>query len=756
MSTPIRVLIVEDTPDDAELMLLRLKQEGFQPDWTRVQTEADYQVALATSPDLILADWSLPQFSGLRALQLMRASGRDIPFIIVSGGIGEETAADALHQGAYDYVLKDRPQRLGPAMRRALEEKRLHDERQRMEEALRQSEEQYRTVAQTATDAIITADANGHIVAWNHAAEQMFQYTEAEALGQSLAVVMPESFRPGHSSAMERVTAGGTPRVIGQTVELRGRRKDGTEFPFELSLAKWQTQQGQFFSAILRDITERKQAEAMLAEERNLLRTLIDNLPDAIYAKDMQGRYVLKNLADARSIGAASPEEVIGKTDFDFYPSEIAARFSADDQAVIRSGQPLINREELNVSEAGGQRWVLTTKAPWRDSQGQIVGLVGIGRDITARKHTEERMRRQLEHLTALREIDQAISSSFDLRFNLMTTLTQVTQQLGIDAVAVLLFHMGSQTLECAASHGFRTQAIEDTRLRLGESHAGRAALERRIVQVADLRAAGNEFPTPGLTDEHFVSYFGVPLIAKGQVKGVLELFHRTPFEPDEEWFDFLDALAAQAAIAVDNATLFNDLQRANSDLSLAYDATIEGWSRALDMRDQETEGHTQRVTEMTVKLARTCGLSGNDLKQIRWGALLHDIGKMGIPDNILLKPGPLTAEEWAMMQQHPNLAYKMLAPIRYLHAALDIPYSHHERWDGEGYPLGLRNEQIPLAARIFAVVDVWDALRSQRTYRGAWLDQKVIEYLRQQAGTHFDPHVVQVFLQLLATENIS
>ena len=754
MPTPLRVLIVEDTPDDAELMLLRLKQEGFHPDWTRVQTEPDYLAALATVPDLILADWSLPQFSGLRALQLMRAHGRDIPFIIHSGGIGEEAAVEALHQGACDYVLKDRPQRLGPAVRRALEDKHRRAEQQRVAEALRQSEEQYRSVAQTATDAIITADGNWHIVAWNHGAQQIFQYTAAEALGQALSLIMPESYREGHASAIERISAGGMPRVTGQTVELRGRRKDGTEFPLELSVAMWRTQQGQFYSAILRDITERKRAEETLAEERNLLRTLIDNLPDAIYAKDTQGRYVVKNLADVRLMGAASPEEVIGKTDFDYYPDEIAARFSADDQTVIRSGQPLINREEQNISAAGGQRWVLTTKAPWRDNKGQIIGLVGIGHDITARKRTEERMRRQLEQLTALREVDQAISSSFDLRFNLMATLTQVTQQLGIDAAAILLLQAGSKKLEHGASHGFRTHAIEGTRLLLGESHAGRAALERRVVQVTDLGASDSERFTPRLADEGFVSYLGVPLIAKGQVKGVLELFQRAPLAPDAEWFDFLDALTAQAAIAIDNAALFDNLQRANNELSLAYDTTIEGWSRALDMRDRETEGHTQRVTDMTIKLARAMGLSEDELQQIRWGALLHDIGKLGVPDSILFKSGPLSAAEWVMMKHHPTLAYEMLAPIRYLHAALDIPYSHHEWWDGSGYPLGLRGEQIALAARIFAVVDVWDALRSTRRYRKAWLDPAVQESLSQQAGTHFDPQVVQVFLQLLATED--
>ncbi|MBI3942966.1 MAG: HD-GYP domain-containing protein [Chloroflexi bacterium] len=223
--------------------------------------------------------------------------------------------------------------------------------------------------------------------------------------------------------------------------------------------------------------------------------------------------------------------------------------------------------------------------------------------------------------------------------------------------------------------------------------------------------------------------------------------------EPDEEWLDFLNTLAGQCAIAVENATLFENLQRSNSELILAYDATIEGWSRALDLRDRETEGHTQRVTEMTVRLGQAFGLSEAELLQVRWGALLHDIGKMGVPDSILLKPGSLTAEEWEVVRQHPTFAFEMLSPIRYLQSALDIPYCHHEKWDGTGYPRGLQGEQIPHTARIFAVVDVWDALRSDRPYHQAWPEERALQYIREQAGKHFDPQVVEAFLKMLGQE---
>jgi HD-GYP domain-containing protein (c-di-GMP phosphodiesterase class II) len=183
----------------------------------------------------------------------------------------------------------------------------------------------------------------------------------------------------------------------------------------------------------------------------------------------------------------------------------------------------------------------------------------------------------------------------------------------------------------------------------------------------------------------------------------------------------------------------------------LAYDATIEGWSRALDLRDKETEGHSQRVTEMSVELGRRLGLKEEAVMHLRRGALLHDIGKMGVPDYILLKPEPLTEDEWRIMRRHPEYAYQLLLPIAFLHPALDIPYCHHEKWDGTGYPRGLKEGHIPMVARIFAVADVWDALTSDRPYRPAWPEEKALAYIREQSGKHFDPRVLEVFLELLA-----
>ena len=229
-----------------------------------------------------------------------------------------------------------------------------------------------------------------------------------------------------------------------------------------------------------------------------------------------------------------------------------------------------------------------------------------------------------------------------------------------------------------------------------------------------------------------------------------MEFFCRSEFTPDEEWTGFLETLGGQAATSIDYSQMFDNLQRVNMELAIAYDATIEGWSRAMDLRDKETEGHTRRVTELTVLLAQAMDIKDKEILNIRRGALLHDIGKMGIPDHILLKEGPLTEAEWTIMRTHPLLAYEMLQPIRYLHQSLDIPMSHHEKWDGTGYPRGLKGEEIPLVARIFAIADVWGAVTSERPYRKAWTKKKALAYIKDQNGKQFDPQVVEVFLKVI------
>ncbi|HMB23473.1 MAG: HD-GYP domain-containing protein [Chloroflexota bacterium] len=233
----------------------------------------------------------------------------------------------------------------------------------------------------------------------------------------------------------------------------------------------------------------------------------------------------------------------------------------------------------------------------------------------------------------------------------------------------------------------------------------------------------------------------------------VIVFYHVTFFQHPGAFAYDAFSLATLSLMAVISYLIAIILNKAIGDTVRAYDETIQGWANALEMRDSETMGHSQRIVELTLILAKKVGVKDADLSHIRRGALLHDIGKMGIPDAILHKPGNLTDAEWKIMRKHPVYARSYLSAVSYLAPALDIPYSHHERWDGTGYPQGLKGEEIPLAARIFAIVDVWDALTSQRPYRGAWSPEKALAHIQEQAGKHFDPRVVDVFLELIENQ---
>ncbi len=359
-----------------------------------------------------------------------------------------------------------------------------------------------------------------------------------------------------------------------------------------------------------------------------------------------------------------------------------------------------------------------------------------------------QQIEKQLFRMQALRMNDLAILGTTDLRVALKSIAEQTRRQLNVDVVSILLFNSHTLRIESVAVTGAQTPEIQNVRIRLGETLIGRAALERKMIAIPDLVKEPQSDMVGRL--EGFISCFVLPLIAKGNVLGVMYLGRRSVFHPDQDWLDFFESLAGQAAMAIESIRAFETLQRSNFELALAYSRTIEGWSHALDLRDHETKDHTFRVTEVTLRLARLAGMNDTELMHVKHGALLHDIGKMGIPDAILLKEDYLSTDEWEIMRRHPIYAYEMLSPIEYLRPALDIPYCHHEKWDGTGYPRGLAGEQIPLSARLFAVVDVWDALRSDRPYRKGWEEKKVREHIRSQSGTHFDPNAVNLFLRVM------
>lgn len=491
-------------------------------------------------------------------------------------------------------------------------------------------------------------------------------------------------------------------------------------------------------------------------ESSSFLRNIVESSITGIYIYDLkQGINVYINPQYTQLTGYTL--ETINV----FEAEEFFALFHPEDQsAIARHMEEVANAADGEVIEIeyrfktadGRWTWLLSGDTVFeRDEKGKVRRFMGTFIDISDRKANEKRIVHQVENLTALRNIDLAIAGSVDLNITAGIILDQIISRLSVDAASLLLLDAQTNFLEYIAGRGFLTPGIERTKLRIGQGFAGIAALEREKKLIPDLSVPDSNFARAELLKgENFLSYYAVPLIAKGHVVGLLDIFTRSPLAPDDEWTAFLEALQGQTAIAIENALLFEDLQRANLELEVSYDSTLEGWVKALDLKDDQTKGHTQRVTDLASELAARMGVSKDELIHVHRGALLHDIGKMGIPDSVLLKPGKLDEEEWAIMRRHPVLAHEWLRAIPYLRPALDIPYAHHEKWDGSGYPRGLVGEGIPLNARIFAVVDVWDALNSDRPYRKAWASDKALDYVREQAGTHFDPLVVEEFLKLI------
>lgn len=351
--------------------------------------------------------------------------------------------------------------------------------------------------------------------------------------------------------------------------------------------------------------------------------------------------------------------------------------------------------------------------------------------------------------LGALMRIGRAINSSLGKRRVLEEVMDRLIELMHAER-GFLMLKRPDGALEFEIARGIDRINLEEEAFKVSST------IVERVAETGETILTTNAQEDPRFGGQMSVAAFRLrsilcaPLKIKDTLIGVIYVDNRARsgiFQIQDQ--NLITAFADQAAMAIDNAQLFDDLQSKNRELEEAYQATLEGWVSALDMRDKETEGHTQRVTVLTQRLARFMGVDDEAMVHITRGALLHDIGKMAIPDSILLKPGALTVEERELIKQHPQLAYDMLRRIEFLLPAVDIPHYHHEKWDGSGYPDGLRGEEIPLAARIFPVVDVWDALTSDRPYRKGLPHDEVKARIKADAGSHFDPQVVEAFLAM-------
>jgi len=370
--------------------------------------------------------------------------------------------------------------------------------------------------------------------------------------------------------------------------------------------------------------------------------------------------------------------------------------------------------------------------------------LVDILLDGASLDGTSDDRERQAEQ-----RIARIVQSSLDVQDVLHAVMEALMDVLKADAITTLRYLPALRRFELLETLGLEKFSLAKLNLHFDIGLGGRS-LEDWPLWIEDLQKVPSDVqPITRLGEEGFCSYLALPFIAHNDLVGALEIVWKQPQYTILDRKDFLERVAEHVALAMERTNILRDLRKSNSDLMARYNAMIEGLSRALELRDLETEGHTQRVSHLTMKLIQYTQIPPEQWDAIRQGALLHDIGKIGIPDAILLKPGSLTTQERSLMQQHVQYGYNILAPITNLRHTLDITLYHHERWDGTGYPYGLAAQQIPLVARLFSIVDVYDALTSDRPYRTAWDGSKALEYIRDQSGSQFDPQIVQLFLEI-------
>jgi PAS domain S-box-containing protein/putative nucleotidyltransferase with HDIG domain len=589
-------------------------------------------------------------------------------------------------------------------------------------------------------------DDDGPVIEYvNQAMSRITGYSKEELVGQMPAALVGDRTDMQMVQRYREEMRNGNV-AVGQTVNYR---KDGSAY-----IAAWQTvplydDQGilTHYVTTHRDVTHQHEVENQLRTNEQRFRSLFDMNPDAVFGLDTCGRIESLNPAAIKMFDYPQ-DEVIGKKFSELIAPDVEDDASARFRRVL-AGESLYY--DTNYISRTGERLDIEGLALPIMIDDEVTGVFGLMKDVSRRNRSERQLLLQLRRLDALHAIDRAITTGGDLSDTLDDVLGEIVKLLGVDAGAIAVMDNIGSTLTYMALNGIECSS----HVSLVLDDISKYEATQRAIQM--VRIVSNISDTPEhllhpelFADQQYTKYISAPLISKGSVEGIIELFFRGDAAPDLEWFNMLDSLVTQAAIAIDNGRLFSDLQQSNQELRVAYQTTLEGWARALEMRDDETEGHSQRVTWLTVELARRLGVPDDDLVPIRRGALLHDIGKMAIPDSILSKPGPLTDDEWKIMRRHPEHGRRMLEDIEFLHDAIDIPYAHHERWDGTGYPHGLSGTDIPLAARIFAVVDVWDALLSDRPYRKAWDIADVREHIRLGAGSHFDPDVATAFLSMM------
>ena len=615
------------------------------------------------------------------------------------------------------------------------------------ENELAQSRQRYEQIFNGVLDAILLETPDGRIVDANVRACALYGLGYEEIVGRNIQefIAPGYKFHPFAEVPTDRLDK---PLLL-ETVH---QNTDGHTFPVEITGHCYLIGEDKYVIAVIRDIRERKAVEASASASEERYRRIFNGVQDAIMVENFTGDILDVNERACQLYGY-SREEFI----------------QMNVREIITESMPVIQFPEVKTNEYYNPALYETTHQKKDGTRfpvelgghkfdyGDDRFLIVVIRDVSERKQSQKEIRDSLKRITALHNIEKTINTTLDMDLAIRLILDEIHQVLKVDACNLLLFNNDLKLLEYKYQTGFRSDALTHTSLRPGEGLAGKTALERKITIVPSLSQEEKNWFIKYLDEtEGFEAYFAFPLLAKGKLMGVLEIMQRCPFYPDSTWMDFAKTLSDQLANAIESGLMFHDITQTNFRLKTAYDMTLKKFAASLTAHHIGDSEHINTVAVTSMQLAERMHMRGNILNQIYRGAILHDIGEAAVPNSIMTKQGALTAEERKVMEQHPLKAAEMLVDIPYLKQTLDIPLYHHERWDGSGYPHGLRGEMIPLAARLFAVVDVWDALSHERPWRLAWEEDEILNYLKENAGGLFDPQVVQAFLEMLDDKNIA
>jgi PAS domain S-box-containing protein/putative nucleotidyltransferase with HDIG domain len=665
---------------------------------------------------------------------------------------------------------------------------RQQGERERAEMALRESEALFRAVVEHNHDGIVFMDADRRFIYVSPSYAQLNGRTPGEMIGQSGSMLVhPDDIALVAEKYHEVLQQ---PGFIGHA-EYRIQHQNGSWRWIDSNMTNFLDDP--HVRAILlnsHDITERKLFEDAIQQRNNELTVLNQigqalsrlNKPDQILelivsetGRVLDNRNLFIALYDPASQELSFPVYIINGERV-----KVPGRPLGNDPIdhVIQNNAPLLVRQNLNeaiqqqAAEGSGDVSRCIIAVPMR-ADNQVIGVIAL-QDYDHEKayddHTIELLttiaaqatnalenarlygamqqeleeRKQREHeLQVIATLSASLRAALTRAEMMPVIVQQIVGLLGCDTVDIEVIDQQTGDALLEAGQGLWERLV-GTRQKKG---TGMNAIISQTLQPYLTQDMEND-PNVAVAQwarEGIRGAAGMPLIAQEKLIGFIWVGCKGQIAENE--VRLLSAITNITANAIARATLHEQTQKQAADLTLAYDSTLQGWARTLELRDQETKEHTQRVVEMTLILARRMGVKEEDLEYVRRGALLHDIGKLGIPDSVLLKPGTLDEREWEIMRRHAEYALNLLSPVEYLRPAINIPYCHHEKWDGTGYPRGLKGEDIPLEARIFAVVDVWDALTNDRPYRRAWSEEDARKYIRQQSGKHFDPWVVEAFL---------